>query len=124
MLRLGKERDEISVVSDQIGSPTYATDLAETILKIINNKNYIEKQQPTEVYHYSNKGEISWYDFAQEIFKVAKIYCKVKPITTEQYPTPARRPRNSLMSINKIVRDLGVGKLRFEHSLSLFLSQE
>jgi len=102
MLRLGKEKDEISVVSDQMGSPTYATDLAEAILKIIDNKNYQNKGQPTEIYHYSNKNEISRYDFAKEIFKIAKVDCKVNPITTQQYPTPVKRPKNTTMDKAKI----------------------
>ena len=102
MLKLGKERDELNVVSDQIGSPTYATDLAKAILEIINNKNYHNKEQSTEVYHYSNEGEISWYEYTKGIFKIAKVDCKVNPITTEQYPTPAQRPRNTLMIQDKI----------------------
>ena len=73
MLRLGKERDEINVVSDQIGSPTYATDLAGVILEIIKNKEFREESQATKIYHYSNEGKISWYEFAKEIFKMAKI---------------------------------------------------
>lgn len=108
MLNLGKERDELNVVSDQIGSPTYATDLAETILKIIDNKNYQNKEQLTEIYHYSNEGEISWYDFTKEIFKLAKIDCKVSPITTEQYPTPAKRPKSALMDKEKIVEKFSI----------------
>ena len=102
ILRLGKERDEINVVSDQIGSPTYATNLAEVILNIINNKDYQDKKQSTEIYHYSSEGEISWYDFTKEIFKLARVDCKVNPIATEQYPTPAQRPRNTLMDKDKI----------------------
>jgi len=108
MLNLGKERDELNVVSDQIGSPTYATDLAETILKIIDNKNYQDKEQSTEIYHYSNEGEIGWYDFAKEIFKLAKIDCKVCPITTEQYPTPAKRPKSTLMDKGKLVEKFSI----------------
>ena len=103
MLRLGKERDEINVVSDQIGSPTYATDLANAILKIIENKNYRTKRPTTEIYHYSNKGKVSWYEFSKEIFELADIHCAVKPITTKQYPTPAQRPINTLMNKDKIV---------------------
>ena len=102
MLRLGQERDGINVVDDQIGSPTYATDLANAILQIINNKVFKEAGWETQVYHYSNAGEISWYDFAKEIFKMAKIDCQVNPINTEQYPTTAKRPRNTLMSKSKI----------------------
>ena len=114
MLRLGKERDELNVVSDQIGSPTYATDLAEALLKIISNKN---KEQSTEIYHYSNEGKISWYDFAKEIFKLAEIDCKVNPIATEQYPTPAKRPRNTLMSKDKIIEKFEVEILDWKESL-------
>ena len=97
MLRLGKQRDELSVVDDQIGSPTYATDLANAILDIVQNVAFKEAGHETEVYHYSNEGEISWYEFAKEIFKMVDIQCSVSPITTEQYPTPAKRPKNTLI---------------------------
>ena len=97
MLRLGKERDELNVVSDQIGSPTYATDLAGAILEIIKNKDFSEVGQKTQIYHYSNEGKISWYEFAKEIFKIAKVDCKVNPISTQQYPTPATRPAYGLL---------------------------
>ena len=117
MLRLGQERNELNVVSDQIGSPTYATDLAEVILKIISNKNYQNKEQSTEVYHYSNEGEISWYDFAKEIFKIAKIDCKVNPITTQQYPMPAKRPKNTLMNKDKIAEIFSVNISDWKESL-------
>jgi len=117
MLRLGKERDEINVVSDQIGSPTYATDLAKAILKIIDNRDYQDKDKATEIYHHSNKGKISWYDFAKEIFKLAEIDCKVSPITTVQYPTPAKRPRNTLMSKDKIIEEFSVEILDWKKSL-------
>jgi len=101
MLRLGQERDELSVVGDQIGSPTYATDLANAILEIIQNKEFKGAKQTTQIYHYSNEGEISWYEFAKEIFEITQIDCKVNPIATEQYPTPARRPLNTTMDLNK-----------------------
>ena len=117
MLRLGKERDEISVVSDQIGSPTYATDLAEAILDIIQNKAFKEAGQTTQIYHYSNEGEISWYDFSKEVFKVAETYCKVKSITTEQYLTPAQRPRNTLMNKGKIIGTYRIKMLFWKSSL-------
>ncbi len=105
MLKLGEQRDELNVVSDQIGSPTYATDLANAILEIIKNKAFKEVGQAMQIYHYSNEGDISWYEFAMEIFKLTKIDCKVNPITTERYPTPAKRPKNTLMNkenINKV----------------------
>jgi dTDP-4-dehydrorhamnose reductase len=122
MLRLGQERNELNVVSDQIGSPTYATDLAEVILKIISNKNYQNKEQSTEVYHYSNEGEISWYEFAKEIFKIAKTNCKVNPITTQQYPTPAKRPKNTLMNKNKIIEKFGVKNTNWKEPLNTCMS--
>jgi dTDP-4-dehydrorhamnose reductase len=122
MLRLGQERDKLSVVSDQIGSPTYATDLAGAILKIINNKDYQNKKQTTEIYHYSNEGEISWYDFTKEIFKLAKIDCKVSLITTEQYPTSAQRPKNTSMVKDKIVQTFNVSLAPWKGSLAKYLT--
>ena len=124
MLRLGKERDEINVVSDQIGSPTYATDLANAILEIIDNKDYQDKQQSTEIYHYSNEGEISWYEFAKEIFKIAEVNCKVNPITTQQYPTPAKRPRNSLIDSNKIMQLFDINTPFWKDSLKRIFTND
>ncbi|PKB42622.1 dTDP-4-dehydrorhamnose reductase [Cellulophaga sp. RHA19] len=101
MLRLGKEREELSVVNDQIGSPTYAGDLANVILKIIETRsvNY-------GLYHYSNEGEISWFDFAKEIFRINNINIKLSPIKSEEYPTPAKRPNNSVMVNKKAMEQL------------------
>jgi dTDP-4-dehydrorhamnose reductase len=118
MLSLGKERNELSVVSDQIGSPTYAIDLAEVILGIVNNKDYQDKNQSTQVCHYSNEGEISWYEFAKEIFKLAEVDCKVSPIIAEQYPTLARRPMNTIMDKNKITKAFGVDTPDWKESLN------
>ena len=106
MLSLGRERDELNVVSDQIGSPTYATDLANAVLEIIENKEFSESDQTTQIYHYSNEGEISWYEFAKEIFKITEIDCKVKPMSTEQYPTLASRPKSTAMNMDKIISNL------------------
>ena len=117
MLRLGKQRDELSVVGDQIGSPTYATDLANAILNTMQNKTFKEVGQETQVYHYSNAGEISWYEFAKEIFELADIQCSVSPITTEQYPTPAKRPKNTLMNKDKIVNIFGMVILDWTESI-------
>jgi dTDP-4-dehydrorhamnose reductase len=118
MLRLGKERDELSVVNDQIGSPTYATDLAGVILEIIKNKEFREEDQTTQIYHYSNEGEISWYEFAKEIFKIAKIDCKVSPITTGQYLTPAKRPLNSKLNQEKIYQAFEINSGYWKNSLT------
>jgi len=118
MLRLGKERNELNVVSDQIGSPTYATDLAGVILEIIKSKEFREENQTTQIYHYSNKGEISWYEFAKEIFKLAEIDCKTSPITTEQYPTLAKRPKSTLMNKGKIIKAFNVNICNWRVELS------
>jgi len=117
MLRLGKERNELNVVSDQIGSPTYATDLAGAILEIIKNKEFSEIDQTTQIYHYSNEGEINWYEFAEEIFKISKIDCKANPITTQQYPTPAKRPRNTLMNKENISKVFNIKINSWKNSL-------
>ena len=98
MLRLGKEKESLGVIFDQVGTPTYARDLAKTILDILPK---IENQK-VEIYNYSNEGVLSWYDFAKEIMKMAKLNCKINPIETFQYPTPAKRPHFSLLNKSKI----------------------
>ena len=97
MLSLSETREEISVVSDQIGAPTYAGDLAEVLIKIVisSSTNY-------GIYHYSNLGAISWYDFAVEIFKQFGKTIEVKPIKTKDYPTAAKRPKYSVLDTTKI----------------------
>jgi UDP-N-acetylglucosamine 4,6-dehydratase/5-epimerase len=116
ILRLGEERDELNIVSDQIGSPTYATDLAGVILKIINNKVFKIKEQSTEIYHYSNEGEISWYDFAGEIIKRADINCKICSITLEQYITLANRPKHSIMTKNKLINTFDIKIMHWKNA--------
>lgn len=96
MLRLSKDRDELNVIDDQIGSPTYTKDLATLIVDMIESDKY-------GVYHATNEGFCSWYDFAKEIFKVANIDIDVIPIATSQYPTKAQRPMNSKMSKQKLI---------------------
>lgn len=104
MLRLGKEKDALGVIYDQVGTPTYAKDLAKAILDILP----LISTTQTEIYHYSNEGVCSWYDFAKEIMKMAKLTCKVNPIETAQYPTPAKRPHYSLLNKTKIKNDYTV----------------
>jgi dTDP-4-dehydrorhamnose reductase len=118
MLRLGRERDELSVINDQMGSPTYATDLADAILEIIRHNKFREEGQTTQIYNYSNEGEISWYEFAKEIFKIEKIGCEVHPVTSQQYPTPAKRPRNTLMKKDKIVKVFNIKISNWKSSLN------
>ena len=98
MLRLGHDKKELGVIFDQVGTPTYAKDLALTILNIIPK---IENSK-VEIYNYSNEGVLSWYDFAKEIMKMAKLDCKINPIETFEYPTPAKRPHFSLLNKSKI----------------------
>jgi dTDP-4-dehydrorhamnose reductase len=104
MLRLGREKDELGVIFDQIGTPTYARDLAKAILDIVPKI----KNDKTEIYHYSNEGVLSWYDFAKEIMKMAKIDCTINPIETFQYPTPASRPHYSLLNKSKIKKEFDI----------------
>ena len=118
MLRLGRDRVELSVVNDQMGSPTYATDLAGVILKIIKHKKFRDIDQTTQIYNYSNEGKISWHEFAKEIFKLAEIDCKVSPIKAQQYPTPAKRPRNTIMKKDKIVNVFNIKISNWKFSLN------
>ena len=112
MLRLAETRDEISVVSDQIGTPTYAGDLAEVILKIVRSKN-----TNFGLYHYSNDGVASWYDFAEAIFKASNTEIRLNAIKTEAYPTPAKRPVYSVMDKTKIKSVLKMKTLDWQDSL-------
>ncbi len=98
MLRLGCEKESLGVIFDQVGTPTYARDLAKAILDIIPQ---IENDR-VEIYNYSNEGVLSWYDFSKEIMKMAKLNCKINPIETKEYPTPATRPHYSLLNKAKI----------------------
>ena len=98
MLRLGNERKELGVVVDQIGTPTYARDLAKTILEILPNI----QNENVEIYHYSNEGVCSWYDFASAIFEIKAIKMKVNAIETGEYPVAAKRPSYSVLNKSKI----------------------
>jgi len=104
MLRLGKEKESLGVIFDQVGTPTYARDLAKTILDIVPKIN----TEHVAIYHYSNEGVLSWYDFAKEIMRMAKLSCTINPIETKEYPTPAARPHYSLLNKSKIKRDFGI----------------
>lgn len=116
MIRLMKERDEIAVINDQIGSPTYAKDLAEALIHILLQQKWVPG-----IYHYSNEGEISWYDFAVAIRDVQNLKCSIKPISTSQYPTPAKRPKYSLLDKTKIKETFGVEVPSWKDSLEKML---
>ncbi|MDP3358332.1 MAG: dTDP-4-dehydrorhamnose reductase [Lutibacter sp.] len=98
MLRLSAEKEQIKVVSDQIGSPTYARDLAAVILKIIPAIN----NEGLQIYHYANKGQCSWFQFAEAIMKIAQRNCLILPITSAEFKTKAKRPKYSLLNTDKI----------------------
>ena len=145
MLRLGKEKESLGVIYDQVGTPTYARDLAKAILDILDCRASLavtedeelavtespslqEAKQsvhvtPTtaisslrgtkqstnvEIYNYSNEGVLSWYDFAKEIMRMAKLNCQINPIETKEYPTPAQRPHFSLLNKSKIKKEFGL----------------
>lgn len=117
MLRLGSEKDTLSVVNDQIGTPTNAVDLADVILQIIQTKT----QHPTPtnfgIYNFSNLGQCSWFDFAKKIFEIHDINIDLKPIPTASYPTPAERPKYSVLDKSKIIDTFGIEIISWEESL-------
>jgi dTDP-4-dehydrorhamnose reductase len=122
MLRLGVEKDEINVVADQYGTPTWARDLAEAILKIIDQID--EGNDHPGLYHFSNEGAISWYDFAVEIMKLANLNCKVNPINTSDYPTRAERPHYSVLNKLKIKNNYNLTIPSWNMSLKNYLSNQ
>lgn len=112
MIRLGKEKTELGVIFDQIGTPTYARDLAVAIMTAV------DKGIETGVYHYSNEGVISWYDFTKAIHRIAGIKdCKVRPLHTSEYPTAANRPAYSVLDKTKIKQTYGIEIPYWEDSL-------
>ena len=113
MVRLGRERQELGVIFDQIGTPTYARDLAVAIFSAIN------KGIVPGVYHFSNEGVTSWYDFTKAIHRLAGIVtCKVRPLHTSEYPTPAARPHYSVLDKTKIKQTYGIEIPYWEDSLA------
>ena len=118
MVRLGNERPELGVIADQIGTPTNAADLAHAILTIISSVESGEKTFVSGIYHYSNEGVASWYDFTKAIFDIAQIDCAVKPIATEDYPSPTERPAYSVMNKSKIKLIFGVQIPHWRDSLT------
>ena len=126
MLRLMKEKDAISVVNDQNGSPTWAKDLAQTIIELINQSNK-NKNIPYGIYHYTNEGVITWFDFAKEILKQARAFgilekdCEVKPCTSAEFPAKVTRPAYSVLDKTKIKNALGISIPAWNESLKDFL---
>jgi len=123
ILRLGKERESLNIVYDQVGCPTYAKDLALTILDIMYKVFSETRNFKGEVYHYSNEGVCSWYDFAIEILRTAGINCTVNPIDTSQYPLPAKRPQYSVFNKSKIKSDFGITIPYWKDSLAMCMQR-
>ena len=105
MLMLGDTKDEINVVADQKGCPTWAHDLAVALMALLDKSG---KNEVHEIYHFTNEGQITWYDFATAIMEIGGKQCKVNPITTEHYPTKAKRPAYSVLDLSKIKDYAGI----------------
>lgn len=116
MMKFGTEKDELRVVRDQIGSPTYARDLAKVCLEFIN-----KKITGVEIFNFSNEGVCSWYDFAKEIMDINSIDCKIIPIESKDYPTPAVRPFYSVFNKTKITQTLNIEIPHWKDSLKACL---
>ena len=123
MIRLMNEKDEIKVVNDQVGSPTYAADIAEVILKIIGNEQLTIGNWKPGIYNFSNEGIITWYEFAVALKEIINCPCDVKPITTSEYPTPAKRPAYSVLDKTKIQETFGVQLKDWKKSLSFCIDR-
>jgi len=120
MLRLGNERDTLGVVADQVGTPTYAGDLARAVLNILAGGKF---QVGVEIYHYTNEGVISWYDFAQAIMRESGINCKINAIESKDFPAKANRPFYSVLNKAKIKKDFGLKVPYWLDSLKIVLEQ-
>ncbi len=118
MIRLMKERSSLSIVNDQVGAPTYAADLAGAIMDIIERDYW-----KAGLYHYSNGGKISWYDFAVAIKELTGSSCQITPVSTSQYPTPAKRPSFSLLNTTKIKNTFSISVPDWRVSLEKCLGQ-
>ena len=115
--KLGKEKEQINVVSDQHGSPTYAVDLASMIHQAI------AKQIPYGIYHATNLDYTTWYEFTKQIFEKANISCKVNSVTSEEFASAAKRPKNSKLSKDKLLK-AGIEIPTYEDALNRYLKQE
>jgi dTDP-4-dehydrorhamnose reductase len=117
MLKLGTSRDNLKVVSDQIGSPTYASDLSKAIVDIIYSRKLLNKTFITQIYHYTNQGQCSRHEFAKAIFSASDIRCTVSSIPTEEYPLPAKRPKFTALNKDKIIKTFNLDIPKWEESL-------
>jgi dTDP-4-dehydrorhamnose reductase len=116
ILKLAQEKEELNVVNDQTGSPTYAGDLANAIMHIIEKKGNM-----SGIYNFTNEGFITWYDFAKEIIDSKGLKCKINPVPSTEFPTPASRPKNSKLSKSKILEDYKIKSINWKNSLKFCL---
>lgn len=123
MLRLGREHGQLNVVFDQIGTPTFAADLAETLLKIIQASEIKPERFVPGIYHYSNEGVSSWYDFARAIFEISGVNCKVLPVVSAEFPTPAKRPNYSVLNKWKIKNTFDLNIPYWRESLKICIQK-
>lgn len=119
MRRLGAEKESLNVVADQIGSPTFAGDLADAIVEIIPQMT----DQNSGIYHFTNEGVCSWYDFASEIMEMSGLACVINPIKSSQYPTPAKRPFYSVLDKDKIKQVFGINIKHWKKGLEKCIKQ-
>ena len=122
MIRLGGEKEELGIVADQVGSPTYAKDLAEDTLRVLENDNY--KWNQGDVFHYSNNGSCSWYEFARTIFELTNITIQLNQLKTEDYPTKAIRPKYSFLNKSKFENTFNIQIRDWKTSLIDMLKQK
>ena len=123
ILRLAGERDEISVVNDQRGSPTWAADLASAILSVCSQTLSGKKLFQPGIYHYSNEGSCSWYEYASEIKKIMGFDLRINPVSTAEFPLPAKRPAYSVLALDKIKKTYNIEIPSWQQSLGLFLKR-
>lgn len=120
MIRLGKEKEALNVVGDQFGSPTYAKDLAMACMLAAENQNAWNSENKT--YHYTNEGQTNWSEFAQEIMNLSNLECKISAISTEEYPTPAKRPKYSVLDKSSFKTDFNVEIRNWKEALGEMIS--
>lgn len=117
MIRLGQDRDSLQVVADQIGSPTYAEDLAAACLKLMASEDSRPEIRSQQIYHFANQGVASWYDFSMAVMEMTGSACQITPVPTEAYPLPAPRPRYSVLDSSLMARHLNLDIPYWRHSL-------
>lgn len=118
IIRNARKKKKLNIINDQYGSPTNATDLAQFILKIVNRISDINFNKKTRIYHFSNGGECSWFDFASEIVSLSGIDCIVNPIDSNSYESHAKRPKNTTMSKEKVINEFGINIKHWKTSLA------